>query len=112
MSEVAGVKETRELPVSPEPYADYRQVFVTERLNVTHVSVHPGEAVPMHTHTDEDQIYYVVSGTGYVELDGTRIPVGPGSNVMIPLGTAHEIRNTGTEQLDYVFFVVFIPPHI
>ena len=45
MSEVAGVKEFADLVVSPEPYADYRQVFVTERLNVTHVSVHPGDAV-------------------------------------------------------------------
>ena len=31
--------------------------------------------------------------------------------VLIPLGTEHAITNTGSEPLDYVFFVVFIPEH-
>ncbi len=38
-------------------------MFETSRLNVTHVRIHPGETVPAHTHLDEDQIYYVVTGT-------------------------------------------------
>lgn len=95
----------------PQPYADYRPMFVTRRLNVTHVSVAPGETVPSHVHHDEDQIYYVVSGSGVVKLDAQRIEVGADSGVLIPLGTRHEIMNTGSERLDYVFFVVFVPEH-
>jgi mannose-6-phosphate isomerase-like protein (cupin superfamily) len=100
-----------ELGVSPQPYADYRRVFETSRLNVTCVRVWPGQTVPAHTHLDEDQIYHVVSGTGYVVLDGVRTEVAAGSFVMIPIGTEHEITNTGGEPLDYVFFVVFVPEH-
>ena len=103
------IRQFADLAVSPEPYADYRPVFETGRLNVTQVRIHPGETVPKHTHADEDQVYYVASGAGYVILDGVRTDVTAGSSVLIPLGTEHEITNTGAASLDYVFFVVFVP---
>jgi mannose-6-phosphate isomerase-like protein (cupin superfamily) len=99
----------RDIAAQPETYADYRPIFETSRLNVTHVRIHPGETVPAHTHIDEDQVYHVVTGEGFVELDSERTEVEPGSSVLIPMGTEHAITNTGTEPLDYVFFVVFIP---
>ena len=102
----------RDVEIQPEPYADYRPIFETSRLNVTHVRIRPGETVPAHTHEDEDQVYYVATGEGYVELDSVRTDVAAGSSVLIPLGTEHAITNTGTEPLDYVFFVVFIPEHV
>jgi mannose-6-phosphate isomerase-like protein (cupin superfamily) len=100
-----------ELAVSPEPYADYRQVFETSRLNMTHVRIHPGETVPAHTHLDEDQVYYVATGRGVVTLDGVPTEVSAGDGVLIPIGTEHAFTNTGDEPLDYVFFVVFVPEH-
>jgi len=103
------IREFAALEVSPQPYADYRPVFETSRLNVTCVRVWPGQTVPAHTHLDEDQIYHVVSGSGFVVLAGVRTEVSAGSFVMIPIGTEHEITNTGSEPLDYVFFVVFVP---
>ena len=105
------IRQFGDLKVQPEPYADYRPVFETSRLNVTHVRIHPGDTVPAHTHPDEDQVYYVATGTGFVVLDGVRTDVTAGSSVLIPLGTEHEITNTGAEPLDYVFFVVFVPEH-
>jgi mannose-6-phosphate isomerase-like protein (cupin superfamily) len=105
------IKQFDDLVVAPEAYADYRPIFETSRLNVTHVRIHPGQTVPAHTHTDEDQVYYVASGSGFVELDGARTDVAAGSGVLIPLGTEHLITNTGSEPLDYVFFVVFVPEH-
>jgi mannose-6-phosphate isomerase-like protein (cupin superfamily) len=100
-----------DIEVHAEPYADYRRIFETSRLNVTHVRIKPGETVPAHVHEDEDQVYYVAGGEGFVVLDGVRTEVSQGSGVLIPLGTEHEITNTGSEPLDYVFFVVFIPEH-
>jgi mannose-6-phosphate isomerase-like protein (cupin superfamily) len=105
------IRHFADLAVAPETYADYRPVFETNRLNVTQVRIHPGETVPAHTHRDEDQVYYVATGSGYVILDGVRTEVSAGSSVLIPLGTEHEITNTGSEPLDYVFFVVFVPEH-
>ncbi|HUQ77521.1 MAG TPA: cupin domain-containing protein [Patescibacteria group bacterium] len=103
------IRQFADLTIAPEPYADYRPVFETSRLNVTHVRIRPGETVPAHTHDDEDQVYWVASGSGFVELDDERTEVSAGSAVLIPLGTKHLITNTGDEPLDYVFFVIFIP---
>ena len=103
------IRHLDDLDVHPEPYADYRPIFETSRLNVTHVRIHPGGTVPAHTHQDEDQVYYVAVGSGFVELDSQRTDVSAGSSVLIPLGTEHLITNTGDGPLDYVFFVVFIP---
>lgn len=103
------IRHFADLAVEPQPYADYRPTFETARLNVTQVRIHPGETVPKHTHGDEDQVYHVVSGTGFVVLDGVRTELVAGSSVLISLGTEHEITNTGSEPLDYVFFVVFVP---
>jgi mannose-6-phosphate isomerase-like protein (cupin superfamily) len=103
------IRSFDDLAVNPESYADYRPIFETNRLNVTHVRIKPGETVPAHTHQDEDQVYYVASGSGFVELNKQRTPVAAGSGVLIPLGTEHLITNTGSDPLDYVFFVVFVP---
>jgi mannose-6-phosphate isomerase-like protein (cupin superfamily) len=105
------IRQFDDLAVQAEPYADDRPIFETSRLNVTHVRIKPGETVPAHTHHDEDQVYYVASGSGFVELDGEQTNVSAGSAVLIPLGTEHLITNTGSDPLDYVFFVVFVPEH-
>ncbi len=50
---------------------------------------------PMHLHEREDQTFYVLEGQYRFELDGKRIPAGPGSAVYVPRGTAHAFRNNG-----------------
>ena len=103
------IRHLQDIAVEPQPYADYKPIFDTSRLNVTHVSIKPAETVPEHVHEDEDQIYFVVRGDGFVELDGKRTDVTAGSGVLIPIGTRHLITNTGRDVLDYVFFVVYVP---
>jgi hypothetical protein len=40
------IKDFADLAVAPETYADYRPIFETKRLNMTHVRIHPGETSP------------------------------------------------------------------
>ena len=42
-----------------------------------------------HYHKKLTEIYYVLEGTGQMELDGDRIDVGPGSAVLIKPGCRH-----------------------
>ena len=106
------IKNFDDIKVEPQTYADYRPIFETKRLNVTHVRIRPGETVPAHTHSTRTRSTYVVTGDGLRRARlGTRTDVRAGSGVLIPLGTEHLITNTGAEPLDYVFFVVFVPEH-
>jgi mannose-6-phosphate isomerase-like protein (cupin superfamily) len=45
-----------------------------------------------HYHRDHTEIYYILECTAdaAVELDGTRVAVGPGSAVLIPPGVTHK----------------------
>jgi len=61
-----------------------------------------------HTHDIAENIYYILQGTGIVELEGVRHLVGPGKVVFVPPGVEHAIANTGFE--DLIFIVAASPP--
>ncbi|MEO8907444.1 MAG: cupin domain-containing protein [Microbacteriaceae bacterium] len=59
----------------------------------------PGGFEGMHAHSDDDipleEIYLVTSGTGQLRIDGTVYPVAAGDAVLAPVGSQHDLRNTG-----------------
>ena len=52
----------------------------------------PGQATERHYHAESEEIYYVVEGSGEMELDGERRPIAVGDAVLIPPGARHQIR--------------------
>src|SRR5215472_5662233 len=56
----------------------------------------PGELVPPHTHANEDQCLYVVSGTVHLEVGGEFIEAPAGTYVVQPRGVAHGFWNPGS----------------
>ena len=51
-----------------------------------------GQSTQRHYHAESEEIYYVVEGTGEMELDGERRTLAAGDAVLIPPGAWHEIR--------------------
>ena len=49
-----------------------------------------------HLHADLDQIYIVINGSGWMDIDGERSEIGPGSLVHIPHGKTHSLTPSGT----------------
>jgi mannose-6-phosphate isomerase-like protein (cupin superfamily) len=76
---------------------DLAQVFRKRAL-------HPGASIGVHEQKD-DEIYYVVSGTGDYTLDGKTHQVGPGTALLTRPGSVHGITQTGKE--DLVIFIVY-----
>jgi mannose-6-phosphate isomerase-like protein (cupin superfamily) len=52
----------------------------------------PGQATERHYHAETEEIYFIETGRGEMEVDGARREVGPGDAVLIPPGAWHEIR--------------------
>jgi mannose-6-phosphate isomerase-like protein (cupin superfamily) len=50
---------------------------------------------PRHTHTREDESFYVLSGTLEVECGDDRFQAGPGSFVFLPRRLPHVFRSVG-----------------
>ncbi|MDE3084150.1 MAG: cupin domain-containing protein [Verrucomicrobiota bacterium] len=68
-------------------------------------SVPSGAAVcPQHAHTVQWELFVVISGTAAVRIGEQLHDVKAGDAFMQPPGTAHQIINTGKE--DLVFYVI------
>jgi mannose-6-phosphate isomerase-like protein (cupin superfamily) len=50
---------------------------------------------PRHTHTREDESFYVLTGTLDVECGNDRFRAGPGSFVFLPRNLPHVFRSVG-----------------
>lgn len=59
----------------------------------------PGASTRRHYHKVSEEIYFITSGQGEMELDGEVRKVGPGDGILIPPGAWHELKNTGSEDL-------------
>lgn len=95
--------------------------FLTERMGLTRLGLNvtrvaPGKtAYPFHSHRANDELFFILSGSGELRLGETRHPVKPGDLVACPLGgpeTAHQLINTGSEPLHYLSMSSNIDPDI
>lgn len=66
--------------------------------------VPPGKrAYPFHRHHVKSELFYILSGSGEVRLDGRTLPLRAGDLIACPAGAeAHQIVNTGTDELRYL----------
>ena len=61
-----------------------------------HLSMPPGFGTPYHTHTHEDEIFYVLEGEVAFVLDGVWAKAGPGTCVFGPRSIAHGFQVIGS----------------
>jgi mannose-6-phosphate isomerase-like protein (cupin superfamily) len=70
----------------------------------------PGESPPLHKHDDTEQVFFVLSGEGRLEIGEDAQdhgPIRPGDLVRIPPGTYHRVPCVGDEPLRYLVVDVF-----
>ena len=70
-------------------------------------ALHPGSAIGYHRQ-DEDEIYYVLSGSGELTLNGQKSVVGPGTAILTRPGSSHGLRQLGSE--DLVIIIAYQQP--
>ena len=59
------------------------------RLTVAEFLNPPGFAPPLHRHLEEDEAFYVLSGTVRFHCDGETFHAGTGDFVLLPVGLPH-----------------------
>ena len=57
----------------------------------------PGDGPPLHTHANEDEVWYVLEGDLRFRLDAEIASAPAGSFVFVPCGTPHCFQNTGEQ---------------
>ena len=74
-----------------EKAAGFKQVFRKRVL-------HPGAAIGYHPQK-EDEVYYVLSGTGTMQMNGSEFPVKAGDAILTRPGSSHGLKQTGKDDL-------------
>src|SRR5215469_4789150 len=71
------------------------------------VGLAPGIGVPRHTHTREDESYFVLAGELEVVVGGKTFILKPGDSLVAPRGIHHQLRNSGDVENHYL--LIFWP---
>ena len=113
--------------IGPEPHAfdielatrandTYRSVVWTGRyLQVTLMSIAPGESIGLEIHPKTDQFLRVDAGQGRCVMGPAedeltfQQDVTDGWSIQVPAGTWHDVVNTGDEPLR--LYAVYAPSH-
>ena len=66
----------------------------------------PGEEVEFHVHNNESEMYYILSGEGIYDDNGTEYEVHPGMVTHTPSGKGHGIKNTGEDMLKFIALII------
>lgn len=72
----------------------------------SHAKLLPGEAVDFHVHNGEFESYYILSGKGLYDDNGTKMEVEKGAVTFTPSGSGHGILNIGDEMLEFIALII------
>ena len=76
-----------------------RELHHTEVQSLAEATLEPDEATQRHYHRATEEIYFVLKGSGRMEVDGESRMIRPGDAVLIPAGAWHTLENNGTSEL-------------
>ena len=86
------------------------------KLGYNLTAVPPGKrAFPPHSHLVNEEMFFVLEGTGEVQVGEMTYPIRPGDVVALPPGgreTAHVVTNTGDTELRYLAVSTRIYPEV
>lgn len=103
------------LPAAPDATAPdgsaVRLLVRTRGASMAHFELAPGQVSAAVRHRTVDELWYVLAGAGRMWRSGAQdreIELRPGVALTIPVGTAFQFRNTGSDPLAVVG--VTLPP--
>jgi mannose-6-phosphate isomerase len=69
---------------------------------VKRIVLYAGKRLSLQKHRHRSEHWHIVNGEALVSLDNKDMPLKKGMSVDIPVGAAHRIKNTGTENLVFI----------
>jgi mannose-6-phosphate isomerase-like protein (cupin superfamily) len=79
--------------------SEIRELHHTPAQSLAEASLEPDQATERHYHRLSEEIYFVLKGSGDMEIDGEHKRVAVGDAVLIPPGAWHTLHNNGTSEL-------------
>ena len=76
-----------------------RELHHTAEQSLAEATLEPDQATERHYHRATEEIYFVLKGSGRMEVDGDMRIIRPGDAVLIPPGAWHTVDNNGSSEL-------------
>jgi mannose-6-phosphate isomerase-like protein (cupin superfamily) len=76
-----------------------RELHHTANQSLAEATLEPDQATERHYHRETEEIYFVIKGSGDMEVDGEHKRIAVGDAVLIPPGAWHTLHNNGTSEL-------------
>jgi mannose-6-phosphate isomerase-like protein (cupin superfamily) len=74
------------------------------------ITIPVGTIIGIHSHENDEELFFFISGTGTVTVNDKKRKVGPGTLVLISQGHSHGIANDG--ETDLRFFAANVKHNI
>lgn len=92
--------------------SDFRHVLYTgKNMQLVLMTLEPGEDIGEEVHRDGDQFFRVEKGTGELWIDGNMTKIKSDSGIVVPVGSRHNIKNTGDKPLK-LYTLYALPEHL
>ncbi len=78
-------------PFTTRDGSTIRELMHTEAQSLAEATLAPGQATQRHYHRASEELYYLLEGSGELEIDGETRDVAAGDAVLIPPGGRHQI---------------------
>jgi quercetin dioxygenase-like cupin family protein len=75
---------------------DGKKMFTSEKLEIVHLTLHPGESIPLHSNP-VNVVFFIISGTGLLEMEHEVIEGKPNSSIFVKAGVQRGWKNSGTD---------------
>lgn len=70
------------------------------------VTIEPGSTLGFHEHHGESETYYILSGEGEYDDNGTKKAVKSGDITFTPNGSGHGLKPTGNEPIVFMALII------
>jgi mannose-6-phosphate isomerase-like protein (cupin superfamily) len=70
------------------------------------LTLEPGTSIGYHSHEDEEDTYYILSGNATVNLNGETRLLYPGEAAYLAPGGSHSIANDGQVPLEVISVII------
>ena len=101
--------EPKELPGRSLRWLFTPEMKQASGLTFNVVTIKPGNTVkPAHSHKNNEELVYIVSGSGKAYIDGKVHDISAGSAILFSPGSIHMLRNSGKTDMKAACF--FTPP--
>lgn len=84
------------------PWGEFENLLEEDYCKVKKIVIKPGQAPSYQYHYKRSEVWTIVQGEGELKLDEKMSSVKTGDTITVPVGSKHQIRNSGNQDLIFI----------